>query len=808
MSNFNEYFRSTGAKMMVDRFISYGVDIYNPDYKITSVDFEVLPDDPYPSSYYIENLLTANHVVKITYTLNDDPEPLYCTFEVPREIDGLFIIEGAYRISTNKLGTDYDCRIKMSGSGEHKINFDFNRVYDIESKTLKIKRFNQTLGINESPGDITYAELPAALENPEKKEFLELTDKQSKKLMIKLDLDFKPEYITQDIIDRCLAFGDDRVRDLIVDKKIDSVISNFMHYLFKGETNYGHNFYSTKKQIRHYFTKENKLQETLNPINTLCQRFFKKGSSELQIPPGVNAVNLDSFKSKVLIDQSVAYNTTMADLIDIADTPINNNTNIQNSLTVSTHLSADGSGVLFDVYTKDFQKITIDYLDYLNSKVVDSECVDYKTKTLKPDANGKVKVKYRMKRAEFPVEEIDLIDLHPDYRLSATTRRIPFVNYTDSVRISMGSSMLKQSIPLPNAERPLVDTGNYDDLETNTLNEPFRYDEGGIVKEINNDDVIIQLNDKEKSLVKMARRTAIQSLNDVAVFTEPKVKVGQKVSKGDIILGAVEIDKDTVKSGVNSLVLFHAYKGLVNEDAVVISESYADRIASYSIIDISMDIKTSQALKWIAPVGTRVKSKDAVVTAYKAIRLDAVNQMMNEKLGSFVKDESGKDITDYTVETYLHVPNNIDDAIVSDVMVQENVDPVIPKTVKTPDYTFAKSSKAVIEKYEREKDRKIIFDKYPEYVAADTLDPINLDNKAYNVVYTVRVRLIKYNRAQVAEKITSRYGGKGVVSKIVADEMMPIINGKRVEVILNPYIDAAMILSIENHMKCWEENKI
>ena len=285
----------------------------------------------------------------------------------------------------------------------------------------------------------------------------------------------------------------------------------------------------------------------------------------------------------------------------------------------------------------------------------------------------------------------------------------------------------------------------------------------------------------------MARRTAIQSLNDVAVFTEPKVKVGQKVKKGDIILGAVEIGEDTVKSGVNSLVLFHAYKGLVNEDAVVISESYADRIASYSIIDISMDIKTSQALKWIAPIGTRVKSKDSVVTAYKAIRLDAVNQMMNEKLGSFIKDESGKDITDYTIETFLKVPNNIDDAIVSDVMVQENIDPVIPKTVKTPDFTFAKSSKAVIDKYEAEKDRKIIFDKYPEYVAADTLDPINLDSKSYNVVYTVRVRLIKYNRAQVAEKITSRYGGKGVVSKIVADEMMPIINGKRVEVILNPY---------------------
>lgn len=28
-----------------------------------------------------------------------------------------------------------------------------------------------------------------------------------------------------------------------------------------------------------------------------------------------------------------------------------------------------------------------------------------------------------------PVEEIELIDLAPDYRLSSTTRRIPFTNY-------------------------------------------------------------------------------------------------------------------------------------------------------------------------------------------------------------------------------------------------------------------------------------------------------------------------------------------------------------------------------------------
>ena len=119
----------------------------------------------------------------------------------------------------------------------------------------------------------------------------------------------------------------------------------------------------------------------------------------------------------------------------IGDTPINQNTNLQNSLTISTHLTDDG--VLFDVYDKDFKKITIDYLDYLNSKVVASEYVDYETNTIKPNESGKIEVKHRMKRKTVDKDDYDLIDLHPDYRLSTSTRRIPFLSMTDSVRISI-----------------------------------------------------------------------------------------------------------------------------------------------------------------------------------------------------------------------------------------------------------------------------------------------------------------------------------------------------------------------------------
>ena len=76
-------------------------------------------------------------------------------------------------------------------------------------------------------------------------------------------------------------------------------------------------------------------------------------------------------------------------------------------------------------------------------------------------------------------------------------------------------------------------------------------------------------------------------------------------------------------------------------------------------------------------------------------------------------------------------------------MIQEMKKPKIPKSVKAPDYSFSHTSDDVIQEYNKTKDRKVIYEKFPEYVAADTLDPINMDPDQYKVVYTIRVRLIK-----------------------------------------------------------------
>lgn len=324
MSNFNQYFKNTGAKIIVDRFFT-GVDIYNSEKKIKNLNYSFVEEPPYPASYYIENKLTATHKIRVEYSINDEEEVLTTEFEVPKEIDGAFIIEGAYRISTNRLDSDYDCRIRMSaGSNDYRINFDFDRYYDITKEQLIIRRVNPDLGIPDNGRSMKFDldEIDEIVSNdPKLKELFKLTELQTKKFMIKLDLDYKPEYISSKLIQDCIAFGDDRSRDLIIDKKLDSVPSSFMQYLFRD--NNGRNFFSARRRIVEYFNKYGRLQDPTTAITNLCFRFWKGSadakSSDLQVPPGVNSINLESIGNKVVIPQSVAFNTTFTDLIDIAD---------------------------------------------------------------------------------------------------------------------------------------------------------------------------------------------------------------------------------------------------------------------------------------------------------------------------------------------------------------------------------------------------------------------------------------------------------------------------------------------------------
>ena len=323
MSNFNQFFRNTGAKQIVDRFFQ-GIDDFNNHKKLTDLTWHIKEEEYQPASYYIENGLTASFTVILEYTINYDGEIRTSEFEVPKEIDGAFIIEGAYRVATNTLGNDYDCRINIPATGRKYINFDYDRDYDITKGVLKIKRVNPELGLSERVREYSLDEIDkvSGLE----REALRLTPRQVTKLQVKLDLDYKPEFITKKVIEDCIAFGDDKIRDSIIDKKIESIPSGFMNFIFKGSN--GRNYWGTRRKIQNYWTKYGKLPDQINVLNYLCVRYWKgssdakKGGSDLQISPGINAINLQSLTGKIQIPTTVAYNKSMTDFISCGATPI------------------------------------------------------------------------------------------------------------------------------------------------------------------------------------------------------------------------------------------------------------------------------------------------------------------------------------------------------------------------------------------------------------------------------------------------------------------------------------------------------
>ena len=331
MSNFNEYFRNYGCKRIVDGFFRGGatgngpwVDIWSK-HKIDYLEYEILPIEDKPASYYLENDQTAAFKVKLRYTV-DGGEEKYAYFQVPREIDGAFIIEGAYRVSTNRLSGDFDCRFSLETGKEQKISFDYNRVYDVSKGVLKIRNADFLFGAPQKNYEVKLDKIPEFLNDEEKRPCLKLTERQSKKLQVKLDLNYRPEYITETLIGQCIAFGDDRVKDLIIDKKIESVPQCFMNYLFRDGN--GKVMRDARTNLANYFNRNGAIKEELESLSRTFLRFWKGGKdikNDLQVPPGVNAINLESLRYKIQVPETVAINRSMMDIIDVADTPINNN---------------------------------------------------------------------------------------------------------------------------------------------------------------------------------------------------------------------------------------------------------------------------------------------------------------------------------------------------------------------------------------------------------------------------------------------------------------------------------------------------
>ncbi|EDP62465.1 30S ribosomal protein S12 [alpha proteobacterium BAL199] len=182
------------------------------------------------------------------------------------------------------------------------------------------------------------------------------------------------------------------------------------------------------------------------------------------------------------------------------------------------------------------------------------------------------------KRGDFGLarpEDIDLIDVSPKQLVSVAAALIPFLENDDANRALMGSNMQRQAVPLLQAEAPFVGTGMEGTVARDS-GVTIVARRSGVVDQVDAQRIVIRANEDlegASSNVDIYRLLKFQRSNQNTCITQrPLVKVGDVVSRGDIIGDGPSTDLGELALGRNVLVAFMPWNGYNFEDSILISE--------------------------------------------------------------------------------------------------------------------------------------------------------------------------------------------------------------------------------------------
>jgi DNA-directed RNA polymerase subunit beta' len=333
-------------------------------------------------------------------------------------------------------------------------------------------------------------------------------------------------------------------------------------------------------------------------------------------------------------------------------------------------------------------------------------------------------------------KDVDVIVANAKQTFSIASNSIPFLASAGGVRAQAATKMLEQAIPLSHREAPLVQVGLGKDTVESAVGEGFsvRSREDGVIKEVTDNKIVVKTKDGvvEQKLYKNVPLNKKSFLN-----AEATVKVGDKVKAGDVLADSNFTKDGRLALGTNLRAAYVPYKGYNFEDGIVITETAADKL-------------TSEHLNEFA--ATADKDEKFGVKEYLARKPNGLTLKQKQKLD--------------------------DDGV---IMIGQQVEMGDPLWTGT---------------------RVNLYD--PDYIAEKKLNPKTDPRRAYKEEWTkstpgevvdvvkngkkVKVYVKTREKAAVGDKLTNRHGGKGIITKIIADGEAPMTrDGKPVEILLNPH---------------------
>lgn len=442
------------------------------------------------------------------------------------------------------------------------------------------------------------------------------------------------------------------------------------------------------------------------------------------------------------------------------ETPEGPNIGLINSL--STYAKVNQFGFIETPYRRVDPEtgLVTNQIDYLTADEEDNYVVAQANARL--DENGAfidedIVARFRGENLVVKRDRVDYMDVSPKQVVSAATACIPFLENDDSNRALMGANMQRQAVPLIQPEAPIVGTGmEYVSGRDSGAAIICKHD--GIVEHVEAREIWVRRIEEvggqevKGDLDKYRLLKFVRSNQGTCYNQRPIVKVGERVSKGDILADGPSMEYGELALGRNVLVAFMTWDGYNYEDAIIMSERLVKddvytsiHIEEYEsesrdtklgpeeitrdIPNVGEDALRNLDERGIVRIGAEVKDGDLLVG--KVTPKGVTELTAEERLLHAIFGEKAREVRD----TSLRVPHG-GGGIVHDVKVFNRED-------------------------------------------GDELPP--------GVNQLVRVYIVQKRKIHEGDKMAGRHGNKGVISRILPEEDMPFLpDGTPIDVMLNP----------------------
>ena len=423
---------------------------------------------------------------------------------------------------------------------------------------------------------------------------------------------------------------------------------------------------------------------------------------------------------------------------------------------------------------------------------------------------GKSNATFKNMNAEKVISDLrDRID-KPEHMLGRSLLQ-PFCNTNSGSRKLMHSTHLEQRLPLMHPEVPIIQTGYENEFGRYSSSFYKAEDEYIVLKKIqkfsdnpNHHYFLLIQNTRTNELDIIERKEYEYNTETYGFlynnsFLDTLQEVNQEtgtvtdsnfIHKNDVYKKSMAFDDyNNRQDGVNLLTAYIS-TSRNTEDSVIISESAAKKLSSPLVKPVTIIINENDILldiygneieyKSFPDIGEEVINNLLAVVRREKKEEALFTQSYTRLKEPLMSDDkfivSGKVID---IDVFCNNPNTINDSIYNTQIKKyyHNKLRYLNELISTVD-NIKKSDSSVKLSYNLD---KLIFEGKRE------LEGVQFINERPFTGTIVKITVLEENEIKVGDKVSDRYGGKGVVSFILPDNEMPVIadNQESVDILFN-----------------------